>query len=114
MSIPGLHLTQIGSGDFLLDPSRSLNIRDRDSLIEAVAAHLSQARGARLYYDLSDLGLIDPLYYSWLDALARAMRIINVEMICIRMQPTAAFALARFIEGQPAFKTALEIQDWQS
>lgn len=112
MSIPGLHLTQIGSGDFLLDPSRSLNVCDKDGLIEKVAAHLMQVRAVRLYYDLSDLGLIDPLYYSWLDGLARAMRIINVEMICIRMQPTAAFALARFIEGQPAFRTALEIQDW--
>ncbi|MDP2144368.1 MAG: hypothetical protein Q8J80_09580 [Gallionella sp.] len=113
MSIPGLHLTQIGSGDFLLDPSRSLNIRDKDSLIDAVTAHLMQMRAVRLYYDLSDLGLIDPLYYSWLDALARAAHIINVEMICIRMQPTAAFALARFLDGLPVFKTALEIQDWQ-
>jgi rsbT antagonist protein RsbS len=113
MSIPGLHLTQIGSGDFLLDPSRSLNVRDKDSLIEQVTAHLMQVRAVRLYYDLSDLGLIDPLYYSWLEALARAARIVNVEMICIRMQPTAAFALARFIEGQPPFRTALEIQNWQ-
>lgn len=113
MSIPGLHLTQIGSGDFLLDPTRSLNIRDKDSLIEAVTAHLMQMRAVRLYYDLSDLGLIDPLYYSWLDALARAAHIVNVEMICIRMQPTAAFALAKFLDGQPLFKTALEIQDWQ-
>lgn len=113
MSITGLHLTQIGSGDFLLDPSKSLNIRDQDRLIEEVTAHLVQARAVRLYYDLSDLGLIDPLYYSWLDALARAARIVNVEMICIGMQPTAAFALARFIEGRPAFRTALEIQGWQ-
>lgn len=113
MSIPGLHLTQIGSGDFLLDPSRSLNIRDKDILIEEVTAHLMQMRAVRLYYDLSDLGLIDPLYYSWLDALARAAHIINVEMICIRMQPTAAFALAKFLNDQPVFKTALEIQDWQ-
>lgn len=113
MSIPGLHLTQIGSGDFLLDPSRSLNVRDKDSLIEQVTAHLMQARAVRLYYDLSDLGLIDPIYYSWLEALARAARIVNVEMICIRMQPTAAFALAKFLDGQPPFKTALEIQDWQ-
>lgn len=114
MSIPGLHLTQIGGGDFLLDPSKSLNIRDKDQLIERIAAHLMQVRAARLYYDLFDLGLIDPLYYGWLDALARAARIINVEMICIRMQPTAAFGLARFLDGPPSFQTALEIQDWQS
>ena len=114
MSIPGLHLTQIGGGDFLLDPSKSLNISDKDQLIESIAAHLMQVRAIRLYYDLSDLGLIDPLYYAWLDALARAARVMNIEMICIRMQPTAAFALARFLEGPPAFQTALEIQDWQN
>lgn len=114
MSIPGLHMTQIGSGDFLLDPSRSLNIRDKDNLIELISTHLMQARAVRLYYDLSDLGLIDPLYYGWLDALARAARIINIEMICIRMQPTAAFGLSRFLNGPPSFQTALEIQDWQS
>ncbi|MDZ4201991.1 MAG: hypothetical protein U1C96_07620 [Gallionella sp.] len=112
MSIPGLHLTQIGHGDFLLDPSKSLNIRDRDSLIERVTAHLLQARAARLYYDLSDLALIDPLYYAWLDALARAARVVNVTMICIGMQPSAAFALSKFMSGKPAFQTALAIDGW--
>ncbi|HEX5364838.1 MAG TPA: hypothetical protein VFW59_11265 [Gallionella sp.] len=114
MSIPGLHLTQIGGGDFLLDPTKSLNICDKDQLIESISAHLMQVRANRLYYDLSDLGLIDPLYYAWLDALARAARVMNIEMICIGMQPTAAFALARFLDGPPSFRTALEIQDWQN
>lgn len=109
MSIPGLHLTQIGSGDFLLDPSKSLNIRDRDRLIESVTAYLLQARAVRLYYDLSDLALIDPLYYSWLDALARAILVVNVQMICVGMQPTAAFALSQFLQEKPVFQTAIEI-----
>ena len=78
MPIPGLHLTQIGCGDILLDPSRSLNIRDRDKLIESITAYLLQVRAVRLYYDLSDLVLIDPLYYSWLDALARAALAVNL------------------------------------
>jgi|SRR3989338_3344834 len=109
MPIPGLHLTQIGCGDILLDPSRSLNIRDRDKLIESITAYLLQVRAVRLYYDLSDLVLIDPLYYSWLDALARAALAVNVRMICVGMQPTAAFALSQFIQETPAFQTALEI-----
>lgn len=113
MSIPGLHLTRIGGGDFLLDPSKSLNVVDKDRLIENVIAQLIEARAKRLYYDLADLGLIDPLYYAWLDSLARAVKVVNVEMICIRMQPTAAFALAQYIEGKPVFRTALEIEDWQ-
>ena len=109
MPIPGLHLTQIGRGDFLLDPSKSLNIRDRDRLIEAVIARLLQARAVRLYYDLSGLALIDPLYYAWLDALARAVLAVNVQMICVHMQPTAAFALSQFLQEKPAFQTAIEI-----
>jgi rsbT antagonist protein RsbS len=109
MAIQGLHLTQIGSGDFLIEPSRSLNIRDHDMLIESVTARLLQARPSRLYYDLSGLPLIDPLYYSWLDALARAAQTVNVKMVCINMQPTAAFALSRFIRKMPVFETAFSI-----
>ncbi|MFH2135743.1 MAG: hypothetical protein ABII81_11330 [Pseudomonadota bacterium] len=113
MSIPGIHLTQIGRGDFLLDPSRSLNTRNSGQLIEAIAARLLQARAVRLYYDLSDQSLIDPVYYAWLDMLARAMQAINVRMICIQMQPTAAFALSRFLQEKPQFETALDIDGWR-
>src|SRR3989338_70157 len=113
MSISGLHLTRVGHGDFLLDPLKSLNIRDRDRMIEEVTAYLLQMHAVRLFYDLSDLALIDPLYYSWLESLARAARTVNVKMICIRMQPTAAFALSRFLKEVPTFQTALEIDGWQ-
>jgi len=113
MSIPGLHLTQIGSGDFLLDPSKSLNISERDRLIVSIVEYLLRVRAERLYYDLSDLALIDQLYYGWLDALARAAQAVNVKMICIRMQPTAAFALSKFLHKMPVFQTALEIQGRQ-
>lgn len=109
MTIPGLHLTQIGSGDFLLEPAKSLNTRDHDRLIESITARLLQARTSRLFYDLSELPLIDPLYYSWLDALARAAQTVNVKMICINMQPTAAFALSKFIDKMPVFESAFNI-----
>ena len=106
MTALSLHLTKIGNGDFLLEPSRSLNIRDQSRHIENVTAHLLQARASRLYYDLSSLSLIDPVYYSWLDALARAAQAVNVKMICINMQPTAAFALSKFLNKKPVFDTA--------
>ena len=109
MNALSLHLTKIGSGDFLLEPSKSLNIRDQSRHIENITAHLLQVRASRLYYDLSSLMLIDPLYYAWLDALARATGTINVKMICVNMQPTAAFALAKFLRGKPVFETALTI-----
>lgn len=109
MTALSLHLTKIGNGDFLLEPAKSLNIRDQSKHIEIVTARLLQARASRLYYDLSSLALIDPLYYSWLDALARAAQTINVKMICINMQPTAAFALSKFLHKSPVFETALNI-----
>lgn len=109
MTVSGLHLTQIGRSDFLLEPARSLNIGDKDMLIEGVVSRLLQAKATRLYYDLSALGLIDPLYYAWLDALARALLTVNVKMVCVNMQPTAAFALAGFIKQMPVFETALDI-----
>ncbi|MHB8166699.1 MAG: hypothetical protein ACYDDT_07995 [Sulfuricella sp.] len=113
MSTPGLHLTRIGNGDFLLETTRSLNIRDQNRLLEGIASRLQQARASRLYYDLSEQTLIDPVYYAWLNALARATQAFNVKMVCIHMQPTAAFALAQFIREKPAFETALDIFGWQ-
>jgi rsbT antagonist protein RsbS len=113
MSIPGLNLTRIGCGDFLLEPSRSLNIRDQARLLEGIASRLQQDLASRLYYDLSGQALIDPVYYAWLDALARTIQAINVRMVCVHMQPTAAFALAQFIREKPAFETALDISGWQ-
>lgn len=109
--IPGLHLTRIGRDAFLLEPSRSLNIRDKTRLIERIVGELQQAKASCLYYDLAGLALIDPVYYAWLDALSRTMAAINVRMICIHMQPTAAFALSGFITEKPAFETALDISD---
>lgn len=101
--LPGMHLTEIGQGVFLLEPSRSLDISASDKLVVAVLARLQQAQANKLYYDLAALPLIDPLYYQWLNMLARACRAVNVAMTCIRMQPTAAFALSSYMEGSPDF-----------
>lgn len=113
MDIPGIHLTQIGSADFLLEPLRSLNIGNCGALVEGIVGHLSGAGASRLYYDLSKQPIIDPVYYGWLNQLARTVAAINVKMVCIHMQPTAAFALVQFEVARPAFETALDISDWQ-
>lgn len=107
--IPGLHLTQIGKEDFLLEPSRGLNVGDHGRLLESVAARLLDAGASRLYYDLSSQAIIDPLYYNWLNQLARTAQAINVKMVCVQMQPTAAFSLVQFIHELPVFETALDI-----
>ncbi len=98
-----MHLTEIGRGVFLLEPSLSLDISARDELIITVLSIIQQSQADKLYYDLADLPLIDPLYYQWLNMLARACRAVNVTMACIRMQPTAAFGLTSYMEGRPDF-----------
>jgi len=114
MAIPGLHLTPIGNGDFLLEPSRSLDIGRADELVEKIVSRLQDARPSRLYYDLAEMVIVDPIYYNWLNLLARACRAFNVNMICIHMQPTAAFALAHHMREAPAFETALDVAGWKT
>ncbi len=109
--IAGLHLTRIGKDSFLLEPSQALNIRDQARLLDAIAGALQQKRAVCLYYDLAGQKLIDQVYYAWLEALARTLAAVNVRMVCIHMQPTAAFALSVFVKGKPCFETALDIPD---
>ncbi len=114
MSLSGIHLTRIGESDFLLEPLRSLNISDSAKLVEGVVGCLLQAGATRLYYDLSTQALIDPVYYKWLNQLARTVAAINVKMVCVHMQPTAAYGLVQFEREAPVFETALDISGWQS
>ena len=120
MSVSGLHLTSIGHGALLLEPSLSLDIGNCGNFgsdsggaaLEEVVRRLQRVTATRLYYDLAELAIIEPLYYNWLNALGRACRAINVRMICIHMQPTAAFALSCYMEQMPAFETALDVEEW--
>ena len=109
MPLSGAHLTRIGDGDFLLEPTRSLDIANSDPLIEAILSQIHVGKGRRLYYDLSELALIDRVYYHWMKTLARACQMVNVQMVCIHMQPTAAFALSQFLQEAPPFICALDV-----
>lgn len=111
MAISGVHLTRIGKGNFLLEPLRSMNIRDQGTLMQDIVAQVQRDQGARLYFDLHSLPVIDPVYYDWLDKLARTCQAVNIRMICINMQPTAAFTLSRHLAGKPAFEIALHVMD---
>jgi rsbT antagonist protein RsbS len=113
VSLRGIHLTRIGKTDFLLEPLSSLNISDSVKLVEGIVQHLLQAGAARLYYDLSTQAIIDPVYYKWLNQLARTVAAVNVKMVCVNMQPTAAYALVQFEREPPVFETALGISEWQ-
>jgi rsbT antagonist protein RsbS len=111
MSISGIHLTCIGRGNFLLEPLASLNIQDGGQLMQDIVEQLQQRPCVCLYYDLNGLPVIDHVYYDWLDKLARICQTVNIKMICINMQPTAAFTLASFLTENPVFSTALSVPD---
>ena len=109
MSLAGLHLTAIGQGRFLLEPGAGLDIGGQEELLEGILSRLQQGQASLLYYHLGGLPVIDEAYYAWLDALARACITINVRMVCVHMQPTAAFALSHFLKSPPAFDSALSV-----
>lgn len=110
MHISGVHLTPIGEGDFLLEPTQGLDIANSDDLIEKILAQVQLSKGRRLYYDLSSLALIEPVYYQWMRTLARACQTVNIKMVCIHMQPTAAFGLSQFLHETPPFICALDVE----
>ena len=109
MSLAGLHLTAIGQGRFLLEPGSGLDIGQKDALIVGILSRLQEGDASELYYHLGSVPLIDHAYYDWLDALARSCVTINVRMICVHMQPTAAFALSHMLKGPPSFASALTL-----
>jgi len=109
MAISGVHLTRIGKGNYLLEPLHSINIRDQGELIQDIVTQVQQGQGMRLYFDLSGLPVIDHVYYDWLDQLARTCLAVNIKMICINMQPTAAFTLSKFLTNKPVFDTAMGV-----
>ncbi len=109
MAIAGIHLTRIGRGNFLLEPLRSLNVADQGQLMQDIITLLQQEQGKCLYYDLNALPVIDQVYYRWLDKLARICLTVNIRMICINMQPTAAYTLSKLLKDKPLFETALTV-----
>lgn len=111
MSIPGVHLTQIGKGNYLLEPLRSMTIGDDGTLIREIVMHVQQGRGECIFFDLASVPVIAPAYYDWLDKLARTCLTVNIKMTCINMQPTAAFTLSQFLTRTPVFDTALGVPD---
>lgn len=110
MHIAGAHLTSIGEGSFLLEPTRGLDIANTDALIVQILTHIQSSKGRQLYYDLAEMAIIDPIYYQWLRTLARACQAVNIKMVCIHMLPTAAYGLSAFLHETPPFACALDVE----
>jgi|MTBAKMStandDraft_1061839.scaffolds.fasta_scaffold00150_5 Anti-anti-sigma regulatory factor (antagonist of anti-sigma factor) len=109
MSTAGFHLTHLGPGNALLEPTHGMDVGHPEELLEEIVRRLQERRATLLYYDLSEMPLIDTVYYGWLNRLALACKSINVRMVCISMQPTAAFALAGLTDTPPRFESALDL-----
>lgn len=113
----GFHLTPLGNGWVLLEPQHGINPADPGPSIESILKDLGEQRLTRLYYDLSGVVIIDPVYYAFLNRFSSACQAVGIAMICINMQPHTAFALAGHMEESPRFATARGIGEptaaWQ-
>lgn len=104
-----LHLTRIGTGDMLLEPRDGLDPAAAEDYLEPILAWLREWRIARLYYDVQQLAVIDPVYYGWLAHLARACQAMGVRMVAVHVRPSAAFTMSRYLQADPPFATALDV-----
>lgn len=104
-----LHVTPIGRDELLLEPGEALDPGAADHYLDFILDRIQRADARCLYYDLQSLPLIDPVYYAWLTRLAKACHVIGVRMVAVHMRPTAAFGLSSFLQGNPPFETALDV-----
>ncbi|HEC13208.1 MAG TPA: hypothetical protein ENI80_08170 [Acidiferrobacteraceae bacterium] len=107
--IAGMHLTTIGDGNILLEPGDGLDPSQPGVYLEVLISHLQSNRTRRLIYDLSNVPIIDNIYYDWLVSVNSICRISGIEMVTANMAPTAAYNLATSIDHDPPFATALDV-----
>lgn len=108
--VEGMHLTDIGGGNVLLEPGDGFDPGDPDAYLAPLLQYLQERRAQRLFYDLKGLPLIDELYYRWLFTLHGSCVLIGVELVAVNMQPPAAFALAMILKERPPFACALDVE----
>lgn len=104
-----MHLTPLGDGAVLLEPTEGMDPSDPDGYVEALVGYLQERAAVRLIYDLGEVPVIDDLYYDWLTALSRACGVAGVAMVVANIQPPAAFALAQRLTADPPFECALDV-----
>lgn len=105
----GIHLTSIGEGSLLAEPTEGFDPSDPDRHLPELFQSLHHRRARLLFFDLSQTPLIDSVYYRWLEDLAATCRLAGAELTAVNMQPTAAFALARHLEAAPSFTCQREV-----
>lgn len=107
--VPGMHLTAIGQGCVLLEPTDGFDPGDPEAYLVPLAGSLQRLRARRLLYDLKTVPVVDGLYFAWLSALAAMCRISGIGMVVVSMRPATAYALALTMKGPPPFECALDV-----
>lgn len=107
--VRGMHLTPIGEGCVLLEPTDGFDPGDPDAYLVPLAGALQRMRARRLLYDLKNVPVIDNLYFAWLSSLAAMCRISGIGMVVVSMRPATAYALALTMKDQPPFDCALDV-----
>ena len=105
----GMHLTAIGDGNMLLEPTDGLDPGSPDDYIVELMEILQKEEAHTLMYDLEQVPLIDQVYFSWLVYLNKLCRLANVELIMVNIKTTAAFSLAISMKQPPPFKCSLDV-----
>jgi rsbT antagonist protein RsbS len=107
--VQGMHLTPIGDGNVLLEPSDGLDPGEPDTYLVPLTGALQQMRAQRLLYDLKNVPVVDKLYYTWLVSVAAMCRISGIDMVVVNMRPATAYALALTMKNSPSFDCALDV-----
>ena len=107
--VQGMHLTPIGDGNVLLEPTDGLDPGEPDTYLVPLTGTLQQMRAQHLLYDLKNVPVVDNLYYAWLVNVAVMCRISGIDMVVVNMRPAAAYALALTMEDNPPFGCALDV-----
>ncbi|MGC9457236.1 MAG: hypothetical protein ACP5DC_06900 [Halothiobacillaceae bacterium] len=107
----GIHLTRLGGDRVLLEPQHGVNPASPDSGMDRILSALQASKARRVYYDLAQVTLVDPVYYHFLNQLAAGCHALGMSLTCINMGPQAAFALAAQMETPPRFRSALTLEE---
>lgn len=110
-SLP-MHVTPIGDGAVLVEPSDSLDPAAADQYIERLGEILLRMGARTLFYDLAHVALVDQVYYAWLVALHRSCHMLGVEFVSLHMRPVTAFALAQILDHPVPFRCVTTTVDY--
>ena len=106
----GVHLTLLSRQCVLLEPGVGLDPANPEKYASEIMTCLQKNKSQGLIYDLKDISLIDKTYYEWLKYLHTLCKLNNTQLIVIQIKPSAAYGLSLFLNENPPFETALNIE----